>query len=244
MSMHVHLPKALHNWRELAREIAIIVVGVLIALFFEQLVEGWRWQHKIAAAENAMRFELLWDDGPQLYQRWAMHPCVVARLDGIRSAVEAGRPRGEVRALIDSFWLPSFSYDSIAHQEAIASDVASHMSHDESDPYDALYDDMPRLDRTSEQEGAAIAQLRVLKRTGGALSPEEQDKVLSAVEVLRNDDRIIWLPWRWALPYLRKVGQLDAQRIRDFMTAARKHYGACVKDLPAALPRNGSSYLG
>jgi hypothetical protein len=35
--MHVHLPKALHNWRELAREIAIIVVGVFIALFFEQL---------------------------------------------------------------------------------------------------------------------------------------------------------------------------------------------------------------
>jgi hypothetical protein len=118
------------------------------------------------------------------------------------------------------------------------------MSHAENDPYDALYDDMPRLDRTSEQEGMAMAQLRVLKRTGGALSLAEQDKVLSAVEVLRNDDRIIWLPWRWALPYLRKVGQLDAQRIRDFMIVARKHYGACVKDLPAALPRNGSSYLG
>ena len=32
--MHVHLPKALGNWGELAREIAIIVVGVLIALLF------------------------------------------------------------------------------------------------------------------------------------------------------------------------------------------------------------------
>src|SRR3954452_18045178 len=28
--MHFHLPKALHGWRELAKEISIIVVGVLL----------------------------------------------------------------------------------------------------------------------------------------------------------------------------------------------------------------------
>ena len=242
--MHFHVPKALHNWRELAREIAIIVVGVLIALFFEQLVERWQWQRKIAAAENSMRFELLWDDGPQLYQRLAMHTCVVGRLDAIRAAVEARRPRREIRALIDSYWLPSLTYDSVAHQEAIASDVASHMSHDEIDPFTAVYDSMPRLDRTSELESEAMAQLRVLKRTGDALSPSEEDKVLSAVETLRGEDRTMSAPARWAMAELDKVGPLDAGRTHDFMADARAHYGACVKDRAVALPPNGSSYRG
>ena len=30
--MHFHLPNPLHGWRELAGEVAIIVVGVLIGL--------------------------------------------------------------------------------------------------------------------------------------------------------------------------------------------------------------------
>ena len=30
--MHFHLPKPLHGWREFAGEVAIIVIGVLIAL--------------------------------------------------------------------------------------------------------------------------------------------------------------------------------------------------------------------
>ena len=38
--MHFHLPKPLHGWRELAGEVGIIVVGVLIALGFEQVAES------------------------------------------------------------------------------------------------------------------------------------------------------------------------------------------------------------
>ena len=40
--MHVRLPKPLHGWREFAGEVGIIVLGVLIALTFGQLVE---WVH-------------------------------------------------------------------------------------------------------------------------------------------------------------------------------------------------------
>lgn len=37
--MHLHLPKPLHGWRAFAGEVGIIVLGVLIALGAEQLVE-------------------------------------------------------------------------------------------------------------------------------------------------------------------------------------------------------------
>jgi len=36
--MHLHLPKPLHGWRELAGAVGIIVVGVLIALGAVQVV--------------------------------------------------------------------------------------------------------------------------------------------------------------------------------------------------------------
>ncbi len=37
--MHFHFPKPLHGWREFAGEVGILVVGVLIALGAEQVVQ-------------------------------------------------------------------------------------------------------------------------------------------------------------------------------------------------------------
>lgn len=56
--MHFHLPKPLHGWREFAGEVGIIVIGVLIALGAEQLVEDWRWHERLAAAQKTIDFEL------------------------------------------------------------------------------------------------------------------------------------------------------------------------------------------
>ena len=44
--MHIHLPKPLHGWREFLGEVGIIVIGVLIALGAEQVIEDIRWQEK------------------------------------------------------------------------------------------------------------------------------------------------------------------------------------------------------
>ena len=56
--MHVHLPKPLHGWRELAGEVGIIVVGVLIALAFGQLVDSWQWHNKVAIVRKSVMGEL------------------------------------------------------------------------------------------------------------------------------------------------------------------------------------------
>src|SRR4051794_37278290 len=56
--MHFHLPKPLHGWREFAGEVGIIVVGVLIALAAEQVVETLHWHEKADKADKALRDEL------------------------------------------------------------------------------------------------------------------------------------------------------------------------------------------
>jgi hypothetical protein len=235
--MHFHLPKPLHGWRELAGEISIIVVGVLIALFFEQLVQRWEWNHKVEAAEEAMKHELLWDDGPQLYQRAALHPCIVARLDAIRAAVEEHRSRAELSKVIDGYWINPLTYDTIAQKAADASDVSSHISQSALEPYVIGYSVMPRADQIASDEGVQYADLQAMKRNGGELSGAETSKVLSAVERLRNDNRIMLESAVWALPQIERLGQLDQQRLAHFMSAARKHYGTCVRDVPADFPK-------
>jgi hypothetical protein len=225
--------KPWHDWRNDARELAIVVVGVLIALLAQQVVQDWEWKNKVAAAERAMRHEMLWDNGPQLYQRAVMHACAVQRLDAIRASVEAGKPRGQTTALIGSYWVPYFSYDSVARDAANTSDVATHMPAPTMDLFAIIYTQMPPMTRVSEREAADLAQLRALNRSGGTLSLMERDKVLSTVEALRSDDHLMWLVSGWTMPKLRELGPLDADRLAQMLRIARDHYGDCVKPLTA-----------
>ena len=235
------MPKPWHDWRNDARELAIVVIGVLIALLAQQFVQSWEWNDKVAAAERAMQHEMLWDNGPQLYQRAVMHPCTTKRLDTIRSAVEANKPRAQIAALIDSYWVPYFSYDSIARDAANTSDVASHMPADTMDLYAIVYTQMPPMTRDSEREAVDLAQLHAVNRIGGALSPAEQDKILSAVEALRSDDHLMWLVSGWSMPKLRELGPLDSDRVQQMLADARDHYGDCARPLPADFPNDAAA---
>lgn len=81
--MHIHLPKSLHGWKEFANEIFVIVIGVLIALGFEQVVEEVHWMHKVEDGEDRLAQEL---KGNYLNaaKNIVYTPCVLTQLDRIR----------------------------------------------------------------------------------------------------------------------------------------------------------------
>jgi hypothetical protein len=60
--MHFHLPEPLHGWRAFAGEVGIIVVGVLIALGAEQVVQSFTWHRDVrdfrAAVDTELDFNL------------------------------------------------------------------------------------------------------------------------------------------------------------------------------------------
>jgi hypothetical protein len=56
--MHFHLPKPLHGWREFVGEVGIIVLGVLIALAAQQVVETMQTQQRIRETRAALDAEL------------------------------------------------------------------------------------------------------------------------------------------------------------------------------------------
>ena len=85
--MRVKLPKPLHGWREFAGEVGIIVIGVLIALGAEQLVQAARQQQEGRQADDVIRGELNLNLG-RLQSRNEIFGCVERRIEEIQAILD------------------------------------------------------------------------------------------------------------------------------------------------------------
>jgi len=77
--MRLKLPKPMHGWRAFAGEVGIIVLGVLIALAADQLVDDWRSRRELEEFREALAKEAAYDLGAYEY-RLGQSKCVVKRL--------------------------------------------------------------------------------------------------------------------------------------------------------------------
>lgn len=230
--MEVHKPKLIQNWRELLKEWGIIVLGVLTALLAEQAVQSINWNHKVDAAVADMDNELGSGDGPQAYARLAIHDCVAARLNRLRSAVEQG-DRAQSIALIEKIWLPQRTYDSLAREAATASDVASHMPHQRMLQYRITYEVVPDMDHLADRELVDLSRLRALPQSGGTLETLEKLSATAAIEALRVDNDAISREARFVLQHMRlNKLKLDRAFVIQNLREARDHYPACFAHAP------------
>ena len=226
--MDVHKPKLVHNWREFLKEYGIIVLGVLTALLAEQAVQSIDWSHKVDAAVADMNNELSLGDGPQAYARVAMHDCIAGRLDEMRSSIERG-DRAESRRLIDAFWLPKRTWDSLARETATASDVASHMSHMRMLRYRIAYNMVPDMQRLADKELADMGHLRALPTSGGPIETAEKLPELDAIEALRLDNDAMTREAGFILLRLKIMDlRLDRYFVARDVVDARAHFGSCM----------------
>jgi hypothetical protein len=124
--MHIHLPKPLHGWREFLGEVGIIVVGILIALTAEQVVEAVHWHHVVEADSEALN-----DDVEDMWKglsfRVVIQPCIDRKLGEIGTILarhDAGRPLDIVAPIgRPSNWIAS----TATLQLATADGAISHM---------------------------------------------------------------------------------------------------------------------
>lgn len=111
------------------------------------------------------------------------------------------------------------------------------MPPDELDLMTSAYQAMPLMERTNAEEAKDWGQLRAFRPFGSSVSDEEKDRLLGAVEALRTEDALMAQAARIKLPEIVRLGELDRERVRQFMADARNHYGACIKDLPQDFPK-------
>ena len=131
--MHFHLPKPLHGWREFAGEVGIIVVGVLIALGAEQVVEDFRWRHDVSQARNALREEIEGHSYGATEMAMA-EPCVDQQLTGLEKALLAPGPFRPVPLYADlqhfTYRAPGRSWPDNVWRSLMSEGVISHFDRD------------------------------------------------------------------------------------------------------------------
>ena len=87
--MQFHLPKPLHGWRAFAGEVGIIVIGVLIALGAQQLIENRNDRGRANDAMAALGREIV-DHDFYASEIEIARPCIDAQIDVIQKRLVAG----------------------------------------------------------------------------------------------------------------------------------------------------------
>jgi hypothetical protein len=176
--MHFHLPKPLHGWRAFVGEVGIIVIGVLIALGAEQMVEWVHWRNQVADARRALDSEVAYNLGA-VEKRQQEAPCIDRRLREIRSLLAgstSGLRSGSRPPLGQpQLWRPRTD----VWQAAVAGQAAEHMPLAMRLGYAGLYGGFQWFAQKAEDERDAWSVLAELDDPG-TLGPEDLASVRQA----------------------------------------------------------------
>lgn len=227
--MEIHKPKPAHNLREFLSEIAIVVIGIAIALGGEQTIEALSWRAKVADAVQAMRHEIADDDGPQAIAREVSQRCFDDQLAALRTAVESRAPRADIIRLARAYKPPFRTWDDASWLAALSSGVLAHFTADELGNWSAVFSLMPTLQRSANGEIDNATELQAIMPGPGSLSDEESARILRDVVVLARLNRSMS-----GLSFLMnqaaaKVGAAPPPAARQKVLAEARHrFGACA----------------
>jgi len=224
--MHFHLPKPLHGWREFAGEVGIIVIGVLIALGAEQVIERLQWRDKVHETTVQLDAELH-RDAVSAYDWLVVSPCVDGQLQAIDAALASARQTHRLQST-PAFTPPLEIFTEDTWLNARALQVADHLSPKQVQEYSSLFF-LPRdLGGSVVELHKEGAELRSLSPGYAPISPEE----VSAYQ--RQAGRVHELLDRVELGETLLLKELSAQGIglsaeeRRNALENRKWAGQCV----------------
>lgn len=172
--MHVHLPKPLHGWREFVGEVGIIVLGVLIALSAEQLVELVHHRSEAQQAKHNVELEIA-KNLASMAQRQKTEDCIERRLDEIGAHL-AALNRGERPARPNWIGRPQVWTMSTSRWTAATSSEGL-LTPDEHSKLSNIYVDMNEFVVQEHDEQLAWAELRALTYLPNVNSGEQADFV-------------------------------------------------------------------
>ena len=189
--MHFHLPKPLHGWREFAGEVGIIVIGVLIALGAEQLIEQAHQRQEAAQANDIIRGELAFNLG-RLQSRLQIRSCVDARISQIERLLDTAATQPKLHGPI---WIGRPQYWTLQDSRWEAESQAGHaalIDRGELAQYGFIYALMRDTENEMMLEQTDWAKLRMVERLHSLNEPTLAD-LNAAVQDAR------YRAWRVAL---------------------------------------------
>jgi hypothetical protein len=225
---HFHIPKPLHGWREFAGEVGIIVLGVLIALGAEQVVETVSWHHHVAEAEAAMTTELGFDDGSQAEARLTLSSCITQHLQQLQGGLIAERDRG-VPFSSPRVAVPAFrTWDDNAWRAAVSSGATAHMSTRRMGKWSAAYAFIPDMNEAAVRETADWGDLARVGLLRPHPSENEREAMLTAIGRARHDNDLLTRVSTYFLIFTHRAGvRVPAAAAREELARERREMGTC-----------------
>jgi hypothetical protein len=249
--MHVRLPKPLHGWRAFAGEVGIIVLGVLIALGFGQIVQEWQWRDEVRSTRQAIANELA-NAANQAAERVAIKDCLRNRVDELAAKLNAGNgrwigdplqlgPIGEQSPKQDShsmkavYGAPVRGWSQDVWDTAKSSGALDHMSHDELTAYSNIYGEIAGVREFQSQEFTLESSLSFLSHDQQLDNPSRLQALgkLGQLQALNGVISVLaglMLDQVKAL-HLRAETPGGARQAEQMIAMQRRLRGACVTDV-------------
>lgn len=181
--MEIHKPHAAKTWKEFFIELGTIVLGILIALSLEQMVESWREHRQYNEAREAMRAELA-SNLASLEPRRAVSACAQKRTAEIAALLdkaerhEGFNPPGWVGEA-NSFRM-RFAAESEAGRSGLFSPA-------EQRQFISVYTYMHSIEAEEDRERQAWVRLQPLEGRS-SLPPEMIPNLREALAEVRFED--------------------------------------------------------
>jgi hypothetical protein len=218
-TVEIHKVKPIHSWRDFAKELGTIVLGIIIAITLEHVVEEWSWAREVKTARKAILAEIAANNANLLTIRVAIAPCVLKRIDeanAILTALEAGRepdkwmthrpPAGSL--LRDSEWLSER-----------ASQVLTHFPRDELALMSRYYAQIPEFREWASREGDGWRELSVMQKPLYGVTRSDLIRLRVNLENVRSFAGLIELNARRQLRVTEQLGvneRADPIRVKNF----------------------------
>ena len=230
--MHFHLPKPLHGWRAFLGEVGIIVLGVLIALGAEQLVQKAHQQQEGIQAERVIRNEIGLNLG-RLESRRGIYGCVRGRIEEIQRVLDGTSSNPN---FVTPAWIGRPQYWSFLNSRWDAESQAGRAALVDGgrlSQYGVMYNRMQNLRSEMDAEQADWAKLRTLEHlhrldVAGALQ----------LDLTLQDAR--YRNWRLALVTDQLFGMAKALALHPLPNTTPSDRSAC---LPITTTRARANHL-
>ncbi|WP_118856935.1 hypothetical protein [Sphingomonas mesophila] len=212
-----------NGWRGFAGEVGVIVLGVLIALGAQRIVEDYSDRQRLSSTLDAIRTEVA-DHDFSASEIQIAAPCIVAQVEAIQQRLAAGDPR-LVPLYRDADFsdgyvvrLPSRLWSGVAWQSVSEADTLRRLKPDFAAAMAPYYAQVASASGTNDEAWAAHVSLNVL---GRMVPRSESDRLrfLELAGILRGKIAFLDLVSGQIRYRLGQTGQLLSEKDRNAMLA-------------------------
>jgi len=218
--MDIHRPKApVHGWRELLKEIGIIVIGVVIALGAEQAVEAIHWMYQVDAGEGALKVAFI-REVDNMALRKTQSDCIAQRLSVLSQTVERASESGQLPA-IQPIGHPPYTPWTIGAWEAlVASDTVSHLPRQKMLAYVQIAQRTAVLSGMSDRENDQWTILDSMVGPGRRLSDVEGEQLRMTLAQAAESNRLMQRTSGRLWELVKATGLVEESEFGDAMKRA------------------------